>query len=85
MTGLLFDKPIHNNYTWVLVKSALSFEMTSTSLAEQLKRLQRPQTSQLVDLRKRPSILFDAKEAAEKDRETIFEIGLSGLQVSQSV
>lgn len=55
--------------------------MGSTSLSEQLKRLQRPQTSQLVDSRKRPSILFDAKEAAEKDRETIFEIGLSGLQV----
>lgn len=54
--------------------------MATTSLSEQLKRLQRPQTSQFVDLRKRPSILFDGKEAAEKDRETIFEIGISGLQ-----
>lgn len=58
--------------------------MASTSLSEQLKRLQRPQTSHLTDLRKRPSILFDAKEAAEKDRETIYEIGLSGLQVNSS-
>lgn len=53
-----------------------------TSLSEQLKRLQRPQTSQLVDQRKRPSILFEAKEAAEKDRETIYEIGLSGRVIN---
>ncbi|GAB0089010.1 HEAT repeat-containing protein 1 [Sergentomyia squamirostris] len=52
----------------------------STSLAEQLKRLQKPQTSQLIDRREKPSILFDQKEAANKDRETIYEIGLSGLQ-----
>ncbi|XP_059617270.1 HEAT repeat-containing protein 1 homolog [Phlebotomus argentipes] len=52
----------------------------STSLAEQLKRLQRPQTSQLIDRKAKPSILFDHKEAANKDRETIYEIGLSGLE-----
>lgn len=52
----------------------------STSLAEQLKRLRTPQTSQLHDSKKRASILFDWREAAEKDRETIFDIGISGLQ-----
>lgn len=52
----------------------------STSLAEQLKRLKTPQTSLLVDSKKRASILFNPKEAAEKDRETIFDIGYSGLE-----
>lgn len=51
----------------------------STSLADQLRRLATPQTGQLVDSKKRASILFDAKEAANKDRETIYDIGLSGL------
>lgn len=51
----------------------------STSLAEQLKRLSKPQTKNLVDSKKRASILFDVKEAAAKDRETIYDIGLSGL------
>lgn len=51
-----------------------------TSLAQQLKRLKTPQTSLLVDSKKRPSILFDEKEAAEKDRETIFDIGYSGFE-----
>lgn len=52
----------------------------ATSLAEQLQRLKTPQTQLLVDRKKRPSILFDEKEAAEKDRETIFDIGYSGFQ-----
>lgn len=52
----------------------------ATSLAEQLQRLKAPQTQILVDRKKRPSILFDEKEAAEKDRETIFDIGYSGFQ-----
>lgn len=52
----------------------------STSLAEQLRRLKAPQTSLLVDSKKRASILFDPKEAALKDRETIFDIGYSGLK-----
>ncbi len=52
----------------------------STSLAEQLRRLQTPQSSQFVDSKKRDSILFTEKEAATKSRETIYEIGLSGLQ-----
>lgn len=51
-----------------------------TSLADQLRRLQAPQTSLLFDSKSRASILFDPKEAALKDRETIFEIGFSGLQ-----
>lgn len=51
----------------------------STSLAEQLRRLQTPQSSQFVDSRKRDSILFTQKEAATKSRETIYEIGISGL------
>lgn len=50
-----------------------------TSLAQQLRKLKTPQTSALVDSKKRASILFDEKEAAEKDRETIFDIGYSGL------
>lgn len=52
----------------------------ATSLAEQLQRLKTPQTSQFIDSKKRDSILFTAKEAATKSRETIFEIGISGLQ-----
>lgn len=51
----------------------------STSLREQLLRLQTPQSSQFVDTRKRDSILFTSKDAATKSRETIYEIGLSGL------
>ncbi|XP_055680331.1 HEAT repeat-containing protein 1 homolog [Lutzomyia longipalpis] len=55
--------------------------MAATSLAEQLKRLQRPQTSQLLlDRKEKPSILFEKKDAANKDRDTIYEIGLSGLE-----
>lgn len=52
----------------------------STSLAEQLRRLQTPQSSQFIDSKKRDSILFTTKEAATKSSETIYEIGLSGLQ-----
>lgn len=51
----------------------------STSLAEQLRRLQTPQSSQFIDSKKRDSILFTLKEAATKSRETIYEIGISGL------
>ncbi|XP_035910706.1 HEAT repeat-containing protein 1 [Anopheles stephensi] len=52
----------------------------ATSLAAQLKRLAAPQTSTQQDFRKTASILFDAKEAASKDREVIFDIGVSGLE-----
>lgn len=51
----------------------------STSLAEQLRRLATPQTTLLQESKKRASILFDQKEAATKDRETIYDIGQSGL------
>jgi U3 small nucleolar RNA-associated protein 10 len=51
----------------------------STSLAEQLRRLQTPQSSQFIEVKKRDSILFTSKEAATKSRETIYEIGISGL------
>lgn len=52
----------------------------ATSLAQQLQRLKVPQTSLLVDTNKRESILFNPKEAAEKDRETIFDIGYNGFE-----
>ncbi|KAJ8929225.1 hypothetical protein NQ314_018104 [Rhamnusium bicolor] len=52
----------------------------STSLAEQLKRLTVPQTTVLKRDKKRASLLFDAKEAAGLKRETVFQIGLEGLE-----
>ncbi|XP_058059727.1 HEAT repeat-containing protein 1 homolog [Anopheles bellator] len=52
----------------------------TTSLAAQLQRLAAPQSRGLVDARKTASILFEAKEAAAKDREVIFDIGASGLE-----
>ncbi|XP_051158147.1 HEAT repeat-containing protein 1 [Leptopilina boulardi] len=52
----------------------------TTSLAEQLNRLRAPQTSLLLQDKKRPSLLFDPKDAANLDRETVLNIGLSGLK-----
>ncbi|CAO1368595.1 unnamed protein product [Diamesa hyperborea] len=52
----------------------------TTSLAEQLRRLQTPQSSMFFDSVKRDSILFSAKDAATKSRETIYDIGISGLE-----
>lgn len=52
----------------------------STSLREQLLKLQTPQSSQFYDAKRRDSILFTQKDAATKSRETIYEIGLSGLR-----
>ncbi|KAL3283044.1 hypothetical protein HHI36_006202 [Cryptolaemus montrouzieri] len=52
----------------------------STSLAEQLQRLARPQTTNLDRGKKRASLLFDPKEAAGLRKETVFEIGLNGLE-----
>lgn len=51
----------------------------ATSLAEQLQRLAAPQTSTLIESKTRASILFDLKDAATKDRETIYDLGISGL------
>ncbi|OQR68613.1 HEAT repeat-containing protein 1-like [Tropilaelaps mercedesae] len=54
-----------------------------TSLAAQLRKLRTPQTD-LFDQAScgtsRASLLFDAKEAATLDRDTIFAIGCSGLE-----
>lgn len=52
----------------------------STSLAEQLQRLAVPQTALFKRDKKRPSLLFDPKEAAKIRRETFFQIGLEGLE-----
>lgn len=48
----------------------------STSLAEQLNRLRAPQTSLLLQDKKRPSLIFDPKDAANLDRETVLNIGM---------
>lgn len=55
-------------------------EEMSTSLAEQLKRLALPQTTALTHSKKKASLLFDAKEAAGLKRETVYQIGLEGLE-----
>ncbi|KMQ94481.1 heat repeat-containing protein 1 [Lasius niger] len=52
----------------------------ATSLAAQLKKLRTPQTNLLLQDKKRPSLLFDPKEAANLDRDTVLSIGQSGLQ-----
>lgn len=52
----------------------------STSLAEQLQRLAVPQTTVLKRDKKRASLLFDPKEAAGLKRETVYQIGLEGLE-----
>lgn len=49
--------------------------MAGTSLAEQLKKLAAPQTSILVHRKKRLSLLFDPKDAADINRETFYKIG----------
>ncbi|OWR49436.1 putative bap28 [Danaus plexippus plexippus] len=54
--------------------------MASTSLVEQLQKLSVPQSSVYKDDRRKASLLFDPKEAALKDRDTFYEIGLSGLK-----
>ena len=48
----------------------------ATSLAAQLQKLKAPQTSLLLQDKKRASLLFDPKEAANFDRQTIYELGL---------
>ncbi|XP_014600761.1 PREDICTED: HEAT repeat-containing protein 1 isoform X1 [Polistes canadensis] len=51
----------------------------ATSLAEQLKKLRTPQTTLLLEDRKRFSLLFDPQEAASLEKETVLSIGQSGL------
>ncbi|CAH0404614.1 unnamed protein product [Chilo suppressalis] len=53
--------------------------MATTSLAEQLQKLSAPQSSIYKEDNKKASLLFDPKEAALKDRDTFYEIGISGL------
>ncbi|XP_075149829.1 HEAT repeat containing 1 homolog l(2)k09022 [Haematobia irritans] len=52
----------------------------STSLFEQLQRLKAPQSGVIADSKRKASILFDPKEAASKDRRTIYDLGIHGLQ-----
>ncbi|KAJ8983683.1 hypothetical protein NQ317_003471 [Molorchus minor] len=52
----------------------------TTSLAEQLQRLAVPQTTVFKRDKKRASLLFDPREAAGLKRETVFQIGLEGLE-----
>ncbi|KAK5645643.1 hypothetical protein RI129_004107 [Pyrocoelia pectoralis] len=52
----------------------------STSLAEQLQRLAVPQTTRLQQDKKRASLLFDPKEAASLNKETVYQIGIDGLE-----
>lgn len=47
----------------------------STSLLEQLNKLKTPQTSLLLQDKRKPSLLFDTKEAANLDKETVYNIG----------
>ena len=47
----------------------------ATSLAEQLKKLRTPQTTLLLQDKRKPSLLFDTKEAANLDRDTVYNIG----------
>lgn len=51
-----------------------------TSLAEQLKRLAIPNVLQQKELKKRASLLFDESEAANLDRDSVYDIGLKGLK-----
>lgn len=47
----------------------------ATSLARQLKQLRTPQTALLHQDKKHASLLFDPREAANLDRETVLNIG----------
>uniref|UniRef100_A0A914X4D5 HEAT repeat-containing protein 1 n=1 Tax=Plectus sambesii TaxID=2011161 RepID=A0A914X4D5_9BILA len=56
-----------------------------TSLSEQLQRLAIPAAAQLTADRRRASFLFDAKQAAGLDRETVFKIGQQGLSALKEI
>lgn len=59
-----------------------------TSLSAQLKRLQVPQTAILAKLSgdtKRASFLFDPKEAASLDAESVYCIGMNGLEQLKAI
>lgn len=52
----------------------------STSLAEQLQKLAVPQTTVLTRDKKRVSLLFDPREAANFSKEIFYQIGIDGLE-----
>ena len=54
----------------------------ATELARQLQRLQVPGQPSIREAvaKKRPSLLFDGKEAADMDVETVYALGWNGLQ-----
>ncbi|KAF6215132.1 hypothetical protein GE061_009882 [Apolygus lucorum] len=54
--------------------------MAMSSLAAQLKKLETPQTALLAQHKHRPSFLFESKVAARYDRNTFYDIGISGLE-----
>lgn len=59
-----------------VIHSFCLFRFTmATSLAAQLKKLRTPQTNLLLQDKKRSSLLFDPKEAANLDRDTVLSIG----------
>lgn len=47
----------------------------TTSLARQLKKLAAPQTSVLKLDKRKPSLLFEEKEAADLNRDEVYNIG----------
>lgn len=47
----------------------------ATSLSEQLNKLKTPQTSALLQDKRKPSLLFDSKEAANLGKDTVYNIG----------
>ncbi|XP_077285744.1 HEAT repeat containing 1 homolog l(2)k09022 [Arctopsyche grandis] len=51
----------------------------ATSLAQQLKKLAAPESSAFKETKKKASLLFEPKVAASLDRETFYEIGISGF------
>ncbi|XP_050309116.1 HEAT repeat-containing protein 1 [Anthonomus grandis grandis] len=52
----------------------------STSLAAQLQKFAVPSTNVLKETKKRPTLIFDPKEAASINTEVIYEIALEGLE-----
>lgn len=75
-TNLYFILNLYSYFVHICDKKNIiySFKMT-TSLAEQLKKLRTPQTGILLQDKKRASLLFDPREAANLDRETVLSIG----------
>lgn len=61
---------------WTVKSVSWIEKKMTTSLARQLKKLAAPQTTLLKLDKKKPSLLFDPKEAASLDRDVIFDIGL---------